>query len=81
MPYPNQHAFRLIDPNRFIDGSFRTIEATAGVNIITGRLKSTRKMARQAIRFDRSKFSYAEASKWIKDHDLKPILSEKATVK
>jgi hypothetical protein len=39
MPFPNQHAARLISPGRFEKGSFRTIKLTSGVTAIIGRLK------------------------------------------
>lgn len=79
MPYPNQHAFRLIQPSEFIDGSIYTVDLGDGISIIVGRLKSTGKTTRQAVRFDRTKHTYEQARKWVKDHNYQPILSEKAT--
>lgn len=79
MPYPNFHAFRLIQPSQFIDGSIKALDVGKGIQIYTGRLKSTGKSARQSIHFDKNKWTFSEAKEWIKDHNFKPIIQEKAT--
>jgi hypothetical protein len=78
MPFPNQHAARLISPNRFESGSFRTIKLTQGVNAIIGRLKGQTKTTTQSIRFNKDQFTAAEARAWLTDKDIKWILFEKA---
>jgi len=82
MPYPNFHAARIIDPDKFQADSFRTItigQADAGITAIVGRLKGETTTKIQTYRFDKKKFTVAEAKKWLKDHDIKFISFEPAT--
>jgi HK97 family phage prohead protease len=80
MPYPNFHAGRVRDSDDFIEDSFRTKEIAPGVTIIMGKLKNgDDKMVVQTYRFDKDKFTVAEAKKWLKDHDIKTILFEPAS--
>jgi len=78
MPYENEHAARLRDP----DGFERIVQlwSKAGVRALGGPLKSKPDgpTVEQAIRFDAKKFTVAEAKKWLSDHDYKPILFEPA---
>lgn len=81
MPYPNFHAARLVEPERFEPGSMATIplgEGT-GVTAIVGRLKGEETTTRQAIRFDRTRFAPKQAREWLAEHKLEPILFEEAT--
>ena len=78
MPYPNFHAFRLISPDRFEKDSFRNKEITDGIEIIVGKLPGKDTMTTQAYRFDKSKYSYDEAKKWLDSRKIKYILSEPA---
>ncbi len=81
MPYPSEHAARLVEPSKFEEGSFgRTNNKFgAGIHAIFGRLKGEDTATLQSIRFDADKFTVAEAKKWLKDHDYKPIKFEPAT--
>uniref|UniRef100_A0A6H1ZNA6 DUF2213 domain-containing protein n=1 Tax=viral metagenome TaxID=1070528 RepID=A0A6H1ZNA6_9ZZZZ len=81
MPYPNQHAARLVDPTKFEPASLRTIELGegSGITAIVGRLKGEDKTTTQAIRFERQQFTPAEARKWLEEHDEKPIEFEPAS--
>jgi len=80
MPYANEHAARLRDPDDFanIVQLWRNDE---GVRALGGRLKSDPEgsTVEQAIRFDAGKWTVSEAKQWLKDHDYKPILFEPAT--
>lgn len=81
MPYPNEHAARMKDPALFIDGTMRSKSIADGIRIIMGKLKKDGmggSMTTQAVRFDKDKFTAAEAKKWLKDHDLVPIAFEAA---
>lgn len=79
MPFENQHAFRLRDPATFI--SIRVLWQHFGIMALGGRLKSNPSGGTiiQTLRFDRKKWTYAEARTWAKEHGYKPILAEKAT--
>lgn len=79
-PYPNQHAFRIKNPSLFEKGSMRTKSLKKGVSIIIGKLKGQSTMTAQAYRFDKSIYSYDDAKKWIKDNNINPISSEKASM-
>ncbi len=81
MPFPNQHAARVKAPTLFKQGSFRTKEITPGINIIMGRLKGETTMTTQAYRFEKSKFTVAQAKAWLKEHKIKTISFEKAQKK
>ncbi|KPL82652.1 hypothetical protein SE15_11175 [Thermanaerothrix daxensis] len=81
MPYPNEHAARLVDPSRFEEDSFRRVNDKfgEGIHAIFGRLKGEDSLTLQAIRFDADKFSAEEARQWLRDHDYQPLEFEEAT--
>jgi len=81
MPYPNEHAARIRRPGDFKEESFRRMTIAPGVSIIIGRLKGETAATTQAYRFDRTKFTAAEAKEWLKEHDVKFISFEAATGK
>jgi HK97 family phage major capsid protein len=76
-PYPNEHAARLKDPDQY--DSFRRENDAGGpeIDFIYGIKDGTTEI--QAIRFDKNRYSVAEAKKWLESHDFKPILFEEAT--
>jgi hypothetical protein len=80
MPYPNYHAARVKSPALF---SRIVVLKTLpnGIMIYGGPLKSKPggSSTAQAYRFPRTKFTATEARKWLKDHDIKYILFEKAS--
>lgn len=78
MPYPNFHSARIRNPGDFKEDSFRTKNIASGINIIVGRLKGKTTTTTQAYRFDKDKFTAAEAKKWLKDHDIKYLSFEAA---
>lgn len=81
MPYENEHAARIKDPDLFMEGdeNWGSKDITTGIRIILGRLKSDGKWEAQAYRFKSDKFTVSEAKKWLKDHDIKYISFEPAT--
>lgn len=83
MPYSNEHAARLIEPEKFDPDSFRreNDKFGEGIHAIFGKLKGEDSMTLQAIRFDADKFSTEEARRWLKVHDYKPIAFEEAEEK
>jgi hypothetical protein len=83
MPFPNEHAARIRNPDDFQRDSFRrkNDEFAPGIDVIFGRLKGETAATVQAIRFDAQKFSAVEARKWLKDHDYKPMSFEPASGK
>jgi len=78
MPYPSEHAFRVKSPSAFQADSFRRKEIADGVSIIVGKPKGGDKMETQTYRFAKDQFTFAEAKKWMEEHDVKHISAEKA---
>ncbi len=70
MPYANEHAARVRNPDDFQQDSFRRKNVTEGVDIILGRLKGQTTTTTQSYRFSVKKFTEAEARKWLKDNDV-----------
>lgn len=79
MPFPNEHAARVVSPGKFQQDSFRRKKIDDGVSIIIGRLIGKTTTTTQSYRFDKDKFTAAEAKTWLKEHKVKPILFEPAT--
>lgn len=81
MPYLNEHAARLIDPEKFDSDSFRreNDKFGDGIHAIFGKLKGENSMTLQAIRFDAEKYTADEARQWLEAHDYNPIAFEEAT--
>lgn len=75
-PFPNEHAARQTDPDKYDKIRRGTLPgAPAGISVIWGVL-SDRKSEIQSIRFDKDKFTPAEAKAWLKEHDFKTSLEE-----
>jgi len=94
MPYPNEHAARLRDPDDFAPDSFRRtkggklyghIEVPATIGIIWGKLKEKNAPEDpplpQALRFPTKDWPADEAKKWLKDNEIKYIAFEPAEEK
>ena len=82
-PLPNTHSCRLVDPEKFKKGSFKSYSRTAGngkaYRVIAGRLKGKTKMTEQSFRYAKDTWSASEAKKHCKEH--KGILFEPAAGK
>ena len=76
-PYPNEHAARLIDPDRFERFRRENGAGGAGIDFIFG-IRTDEPTELQAIRFDASRFTVAQARQWLDDNDYQPILFEPA---
>ena len=77
-PYPNEHAARLADPDRF-DGFRRDNDAGGdGIDFIFG-LMDGGPSELQSIRFDSSLYSVAAARAWLSERDFNVIEFEEAT--
>ena len=78
IPFPNEHAARIISPGKFQQDSFRRKNIDTGIDIIIGRLKGETTTTTQSYRFKKTIFTVTEAKTWLKDHDIKFILFEPA---
>jgi hypothetical protein len=85
-PYPNEHAARLVDPDKMdefrrkADGEVRGKKVPKTADVIWGHLKDgdENAWAPQAIRFPTKDWTVEQAKKWLEDNDIKPILFEPA---
>lgn len=73
MPFPNEHACRLENPDNFIGGSFRRLrrkskEYNKTYGVIQGRKKSDNKMADQAYRYKKQTWETAQARSHCRKH-------------
>jgi len=76
-PYPNEHAARIKDPAQFDDFRREADAGGEGIDFIYG-IKSGESEI-QAIRFDKTRYTPAQAKAWLADHDYEPIEFEEAT--
>lgn len=74
MPFPNEHAARIVSPEGFERFARKNIKP--GIDIILG-IKDG-KSTTQSYRFKKSKFSADEAKAWLKKNNIKYISFEKA---
>jgi 2'-5' RNA ligase len=75
MPYPTEHASRQANPDKYEKIRRQNDKLGEGIHVIWG-VKENGNTEVQAIRFDKDKFSPAEAKKWLKEHDYKQNLEE-----
>lgn len=78
MPYPNEHAARINSPDKYERIRRENDKLGDGIDVIWGVLPNG-KVEVQAIRFDSSKFTPAEAKAWLKEHSYEPIEFEEAS--
>lgn len=80
MPFPNEHAARVANPDNFVR-IVQLQELPNGIRILGGPLKSDPQGSGkpQSYRFPRTKFTASEARTWLSEHDIKVQLFEKAT--
>jgi len=91
MPYPNEHAARLRDPDSLSpvrvrrtagsgDGTVNGVKVPESIDVIwyVIRRDGEEVPVAQALRFPVDSWSEAEARAWLKDHDIKPIAFEPA---
>lgn len=77
MPFPNEHAARLKDPDQYDSFARKNNEGGEGIDFIYGIKDGKSEL--QAIRFDKTRFTTQEAKAWLKSHDFEPILFEEAS--
>lgn len=82
-PYPDYHACRVNDPDKYKEISYVKDEFGDGVDVIYGIYEKDGEDVSevQAIRFDKDEFTSAEAEAWVKEHDYKCIEFEAASEK
>jgi len=68
-PYPNEHALRLNDPDKYDKIRRQNDKFEDGIHAIFGILEGKTEL--QSIRFSADKFTSEEALKWLEEHDYK----------
>ncbi len=79
MPFPNEHAARIRDPKGFDSVKRQNDNFGSGIHAIFGVIAGKSQL--QSVRFDKTKFTPAEARRWMTEHDHKILLFEPATGK
>jgi uncharacterized protein len=80
MPYPSEHSARINEPSKYKKTRRENDKFGSGINVMWG-VKDDGKTEVQAIRFDKTKFTVAQAKAWLKEHDYHPIEFEPASEK
>jgi HK97 family phage prohead protease len=80
MPSSIEHSARINEPSKYEKIRRKNDEFGTGIHVIYGVLKNDNTEV-QAIHFDKTKFTAAEAKKWLSEHDYKPIEFVAATEK
>lgn len=77
-PFPNEHAARLKNPDKYVSFRRRNDAGGPGIDFIFGILADGGTEL-QAIRFDKNRYTVAQAKDWLNKHDHTPIMFEEAT--
>jgi HK97 family phage major capsid protein/HK97 family phage prohead protease len=80
-PYPNEHAARIQNPEKYQGFRRMNDELGDGIHIVLGLLDGQSEL--QSIRFDKTKWSVDEAQQWLAENDysvlkFEPAIEEKA---
>ena len=78
-PYLNQHAFRILEPTKFVKTSYKRKNIAPGIDIIIANLIGENTLTTQAYRFNKDKYTFAQAKKWMKEHKIDYLTAEKAS--
>lgn len=76
-PYPNEHAARITDPQKYEEFARDVDGGGIGIDFIFGISGGVSEL--QAIRFDADRYSADEARAWLAEHEFEPIEFEEAT--
>ncbi len=77
-PYKGEHAATVTSKSKYSKFARVNDKFGSGIHVIFGIRKSDSKTEVHSIRFTASKFTVAEAKKWLKDHNWKHIKFEPA---
>lgn len=80
MPYPNEVAARINQPDRYVKFARQNNKFGEGIDVIFG-ITEDGKSEVQAIRFNAAKFTPKQAREWLKEHNYSSIEVEAATGK
>ena len=72
MPYPNEHACRLVEPSKFKKDTYKRITRRSGskvYSVIVAKLKGKDTMKEQSYRYKKATWKEGEAKKHCKEHE------------
>lgn len=73
MPYPNEHAARIQDPDRYVRFRRKAGEFGKGIDVIYG-VTGDGSTEVQAIRFNAEQFTPSQARAWLQEHDYTDLI-------
>ena len=79
-PYPNEHAARINDPDKYMDFRRDADAGGEGIDFIFGiYIEELERVSEiQSVRFDSSRYTVEQAMDWLAEHDFEPIKFEEA---
>lgn len=79
-PYPNEHAARINDPDKYLDFRRETDAGGEGIDFIYGiYVEELERVSEiQSVRFDASRYTVEQARNWLAENDMEPIEFEEA---
>jgi hypothetical protein len=82
VPYPNEHAARVVEPMPQNAAIYARKNIAPGIDIILqkSRGEENAPMKVQAYRFSKSKFTAEEAKAWLKEHSIRYVSFEPASM-
>jgi hypothetical protein len=73
MPFPNEHAARIKSPGQFTSFARKALPGVSGIDQVLGIKDGVSET--QALRFDKSKWTVAEARAWLRAHPRFKVMS------
>ena len=79
-PYPNEHAARINDPDRYLEFRREANAGGEGIDFIYGiYVEELERVSEiQSVRFDADRYTMQEALDWLAEHDMEPMKFEEA---
>ena len=79
-PYPNEHAARINDPDKYIEFRREANAGGEGIDFIYGiYVEELERISEiQSVRFDADRYTMQQALDWLAEHDMEPIKFEEA---
>lgn len=79
-PYPNEHAARINDPDKYMDFRREADAGGEGIDFIYGiYIEELERVSEiQSVRFDSSRYTVQQAQDWLAEKDMEPMKFEEA---
>jgi len=79
-PYPNEHAARINDPEKYLEFRREANAGGEGIDFIYGiYVEELERVSEiQSVRFDADRYTMQQALDWLAEHDMEPMKFEEA---